>query len=220
MARRPSRTRHRLLIAFLGTVFLSSVIAGGAARAQSTSSSEQRRAAITRIIDGINSPDPATRVSTLDAATQSKDPVIRHIALSTAFANADTTVRMVALVDAFATAPSFVVQLVAGEKDHLNLARVSQGRFVLRPSHFNRSTNTFTVSTNYSALDQDNHPAQGPGEISGDRVSFSPPINKGFSPPYECQAVTQLEPTGSTLQGTLSCPGLNEHYTIKIDLLR
>ncbi len=178
------------------------------AQSQVGSNPAQRRAAITRIQNGINSPDSAVRLTTLEAAAQGKDPILRHVALSTAFANADSTLRYAALIDAIASAPSLVVEIVSQSTTRALIMHDTQGRFLLEPSHFDRSTNTFSVSTSAG---------KGAAVILGDRLSFTARVVR---PNIVCEGVTYLEPSDSYLKGTLNCPFNTEHYEIRISLLR
>ena len=197
-----------------------------ASAAEYTPSAAERRAQINRVLDGLNSPDPTTRIIMLEEATASKDGNIRRIALSTALASSDPDLRGAALVAAVRSAPMFVVELTATTGSDSVVRSGTGGGLEVRISRFDRSANTFRTSSRYAAGAINETGTASQGAISGDRLSFS--INL-FQLDYECSGVARLQGGTASLKGTMGCTRvrggyvyvdgpLRESYEIKIDV--
>ena len=183
-------------------------------------SAAERRAQITRVVDGINSPDPATRLVTLERAAASKDRNLRRVALSTAFASSDSDLRAAALTAAIANAQTFVVD-IADSRDGKNIVAQGTARSLeVRITSFDRATNAFRATSRYS------RGLSTRGDVSGDRISFEVMLSEIGLFGWHCSGVGRLQGGGATLQGSMSCnPGnvynaAPEMYEIKIEVLR
>jgi hypothetical protein len=216
-------TARRLLA--IVVVTLSVIVLQRAVVSAQSLSAAERRAQINRIIDGLNSADPATRIATLEQATRSKDLNLRHIALSTAFASSDGDLRSAALLAAVGSTPALAVEIVselpgAYGNTYRNVAQATGSVLEIRISNFQRDSGTFQVSSRFASANRlTNQPASG-GTVSGERISFSVPLN---TVGMQCVGSAQLQDTGSTLVGSMGCSTSNnitETYNIKIGVLR
>jgi hypothetical protein len=190
-----------------------------AAGAQQAGSAAQRRAQFNRVIDGLNSPDPATRLATLEQAVGGKDANLRRVALSTAFASSDTVLRSAALSAAIASASTFVAELSSAQGQGKRVLQATGGNLEVRIVRFDRATNTFMTSSRFTVA-ANGRASQ--GAVSGDRLSFSVALEQVF---FECTGIARLEGSGTAMKGTMSCTFLNntsdqEDYTITVDALR
>lgn len=220
-----SASRCLTWVVFAGFfIAFASVCAGSARAAEYVPSAAERRAQINRVIDALNSPDPTTRIITLEEATASKDANLRRIALSTAFASADPDLRGAALTAAVRLAPVFVVDIASGPA-----GEVRQGTgasFEVRINKFDRGTNTFRTSSRYSRNPNASYAGTpvnegaSQGAVTGDRISFSVDL---FQINYQCSGVARLQGGTTSLKGTMSCTIVSgyfktESYDIKIDV--
>ncbi|MEA2667039.1 MAG: hypothetical protein QOI11_3983 [Candidatus Eremiobacteraeota bacterium] len=185
---------------------------------QQTISPAERRAQINRVLDGLNSPDPTTRLVTLESAAAGSDANLRRIALSTAFASSDSVLRAAALTATLGTSATFVVDM-APVQGGQGVLQGTGGSFEVRVLRFNRATGSFESATRFAKRNETLVPF--PAAVSGDRISF----DAGFWFPNdltrECSGVARLESGGTTLKGTMGCTGTGEErYAIKIDILR
>ncbi|MEA2667040.1 MAG: hypothetical protein QOI11_3984 [Candidatus Eremiobacteraeota bacterium] len=208
-------------------LILSGVVFQRPASAQQTPSAAQRQAQINRVIDGLNSPDPAARLATLEQAVGGKDANLRRVALSTAFASSDGVLRSAALSAAVGSASSLVVEMSpSGQSQEGGALRATAGNLEFRIVRFDRTTNTFATSSRFAVDVFGNsgnaHASQ--GSVSGDRISFSVALTQVK---YECSGVARLQGSGTTMKGTMSCtyvlytpPPPSENYAITIDALR
>ncbi len=212
-------------------VFAALVLASGAlqepAFAQQPPSAAERRAQINRVIDGLNSPDPATRLATLEQAVARKDANLRRVALSTAFASSDNVLRSAALSAAIGSASTFVVEMdLSGQGGQGGAMRATSGNLEVRILRFDKATGTFATSSRYAkdVFGNGGNALASQGAVSGDRISFSVALPQVK---YECSGVARLQGSGSTMKGSMSCtyviyspPPPSEDYSITIDALR
>jgi hypothetical protein len=192
------------------------------ASAQQAASSAQRQAQINRVIDGLNSPDPAARLATLEQAVGSKDANLRRVALSTAFASSDVVLRSAALNAAIGSAATFVAEMTSpGQGTESGAMRATAGNLEVRIVHFDRATNTFATATRFGHSSANAAASAAQGALAGDRISFSAVLGQVE---YVCSGVARLSGSGTVMKGTMSCNrfygGPAENYSITIDALR
>ena len=71
----------------------------------------ERAQQLRRVIDGLNSPDPVTRLVTLEEAMGSDDANLKRMAIDTALSSSDKTLRAAAMNAALSDKPSFVIEI-------------------------------------------------------------------------------------------------------------
>ena len=187
------------------------------ARAQDSERAQQLR----RVIDGLNSPDPVTRLVTLEEAMGSDDANLKRMAIGTALSSSDQTLRASAMSAALSEKPSFVVEITGtseGRKHHIStILNGTGGRIEASIVQFDRSTGAFLLTSSHSRHDEDgSHITR--GAVSGDRISFDinirniHPSSKGY-----CRGSVRARDDTSVLIGRMSCA--NVPFSIEIDLL-
>lgn len=185
-------------------------------------SAADRRAQIGRVVDGLNSPDPATRLTTLEQALASTDRNLRNVAVTTAFASSDAVLRSAALGATIASAPTFVVDVdQSGQGGEPSAARAIGKSFEVRLVRFNRARNTFETSSG-SLTRAGEYSFRQQGAVAGDRLSFSVVLSQAAR---YCSGVARLD-VGAKLRGSMNCTrtdlggATQENYSITIDALR
>jgi len=183
------------------------------------SSIAHRKAAITRTISGISSPDPATRLATFEDAMAGSDANLKRVAMSAAFSSSDAVLRSAALRAWIHTTVSFVVRITATDPREQQFYTSSSSDpvaagFVVAIRPGVKGTDTFLAHTDYSKLIWNGDVLQRYGDVSGDRLSFS--VNMEMMPSNfnntretfnvtQCNSVATLQNTGATLSGTMTC---------------
>ncbi|MEH6809403.1 MAG: hypothetical protein V7651_11150 [Hyphomonas oceanitis] len=203
----------RLALFVLAACFVNS-----GATAQSSS---ERAAILERIVDGLNSPDPVSRLITLEGAFESKDQTIRRLAAQTALSSSDYNLRSASLEYLLASKPSYLVTLDRDSEHKNEVWDFVGGVIDVSVVGFAKGTGEFLAVSSHSALDRKNSTQiAGRGNLAGDRLSFAVNI-KGTtynSTLNECKAAGVLQPTGSIVSGSLICGP--ERYNFSMDVLR
>ncbi|MFT3997292.1 MAG: hypothetical protein QM667_07790 [Asticcacaulis sp.] len=206
------------------TTYLAACVAFGAALCLASpamaASAEERKVEITRALEGINSPDPATRLATLEDVAASKDSNLRRLVLTTAFASSDETLRGVALNVAMRYTRSFVVSFrELNKKSPSALFQSTNGQFDVYVQGFDADSGGFLVYNNFSAK-EDNRYVAGPGTVAGDRLSAN--VNMAFAGSLNCMIVARLNKGTALLTGTMACGNSNQgtEYAVEIQILR
>jgi|TARA_R110002051_G_scaffold273714_2_gene334378 hypothetical protein len=184
---------------------------GHVANAQAADRAQQMQ----RVVDGLNSPDPVTRMVTLEDALANGDKNLKQIAISTALASSDQTVRTAAVEAAFSQKPSFVIEFVAGPEGKMDYWESTGGSIEVQIKDFNKDTGTFMGTTPY-ATSRDKQRVYKLGAISGDRISFD--VSVGGFAGDNCRGSVSAKDGGTLMKGTMSCDDMP--YDIQVDLLR
>lgn len=193
----------------LGLVFaLSSMAAYGQAA--------DRAQQMQRVVDGINSPDPVTRMVTLEDALANGDKNLKRMAISTALASSDQTLRTAGVEAAFSQKPSFVIEFVSGVKDRMHFWDRSGGSIEVQVKDFDPATGGFLGTTPF-ADENDDQRVYKAGAISGDRISFDVSVYE-LSTLAFCRGSVSAKGGGTLLKGSMSCEEVP--YEIQVDLLR
>jgi len=186
----------------------------------------ERAEQMRRVIDGLNSADPVTRLITLEEALATKDKNITRIAIQTAMANADTTLRSAAIEGVFATKKVFTIDIKsAQDQKRAYVLEKSGGRVDLKIANFNQQTgdffgySSFSYQENIPNTNGKRRPKAYPGNFSGDRLTFTVNLYDLIS--GNCVGVVEANEGSSLLTGSMSCRGGTYGvYKIEIDILR
>ncbi len=200
---------------------LSILLGAGIAGAQESS----RVQVLQRVVDGLNSASPVTRIATLEDAMATGDANIQNLALQTAFASSDPVLQKAAARAAFSTKKSFIVNIEIKpdyKPDGYALGKMA-GKVEVYVDKFNPSTGEFQARSNFTALITEDgrtfYPTY-PGHFSGSRVSFTVDMKrvrntgKGI-----CRGAASVKAGDPVLVGTMSCEFYSGSYDITIDLL-
>lgn len=184
-----------------------------------------RAQVMNRIVDGINSPDPVTRLITLEQAMATKDKNLHRIALTAAFSSSDVALRTAAIEAVFASKATFSVELTgmaAGTKDPAFIEK-SGGRMDVWVRGFDPATGNFEARSNFSFWNNVTKDyAVLPGNLSGDRLSFSVNTNELGGGGSTCTGSAIAAGASALMNGSITCiyGQMRLTYTIKVDLLR
>lgn len=193
------------------------------AQAQSERAEQMRR-----VIDGLNSADPVTRIITLEEAISSNDKAIMRIAIQTAISSSDTTLRTMAVEGILSTKNSLTIELISYQDDRARyILDRSGGQIDLKIVDYDKNSGDFLTYSSFSAIRNiPNSSKRGPltnsANFSGDRLSFT--VNVGeiattFS--KNCVGIAQANDGSSVMSGQMSCDGgTNGVFGIEIDVLR
>lgn len=194
----------------LGLVFaLSSMSAYGQAA--------DRAQQMQRVVDGINSPDPVTRMVALEDALANGDKNLKRMAISTALASSDQTLRTAGVEAAFSQKNSFVIEFTSGVKDKMSYWEKSGGLIEVQIKDFDPNTGAFMGSTPFSTV-IDNQKVYLPGTVSGDRISFYVNVGDLYASRTTCKGSVSAKDGGTLMKGSMSCG--DYAYDIQVDLLR
>lgn len=173
-----------------------------------------------RLIDGMASPDPTTRMIALDEATNSQRPPVRRKAIELGLTSSDTDLRAMALAASFRTKANYnVVILPPAEGNYDALNRHLAGNLDLQISSFDPSTGDFfahssmSKSTNSRSGGPPTYEAR-PGNVSGVRVQLS--LSPRFGNYPQCDLVAELVDGSTMMAGTLRCLRHSNSITIAI----
>ena len=188
----------------------------GPTQAQDSERAQQLR----RVIEGLNSPDPVTRLVTLEEAMGSDDANLKRMAIGTALSSSDKTLRATAMTAALSEKPSFVIEITGASDDKGVTSAVldgTGGRLEATIVQFDRTTGAFLITSPHSRHDSSgSHITQ--GAVSGDRISFDINIRNIFSTNRGyCRGSARARDGSSVLTGRMSC--IEKPFTIEIDLL-
>ena len=187
------------------------------ARAQDSERTQQLR----RVIDGLNSPDPVTRLVTLEEAMGSDDANLKRMAIGTALSSSDKTLRATAMTAALSEKPSFVIEITGASDDTSVTPKVLEGtggRIEATILEFDAAAGSMLITSPHSrASDDGDHITR--GAVSGDRVSFDINIRNVFNHGTRgfCRGSARARDGSSILTGRMSC--VEKPFTIEIDLL-
>lgn len=205
----------KIILVSLVTTLISTT-----ANAQSERAEQMRR-----IIDGLNSADPVTRLITLEDAIATKDKNLKRIAIQTAMANADPTLRSAAIEGVFASKKTFTMDIKSAQQENRAFVLTkSGGQIDMKITNFESSSGDFLGYSSFS--DQENIPNTNKrrpktyvGNFSGDRLTFKIDIRQLH--PTTCIGTLQANEGSSLLTGNMSCDGGSDGvYKIEIDVLR
>lgn len=164
-----------------------------------------------RVIEGLNSADPVTRIITFEEAMARGDKNLERIALQKAFTSSDVTLRSTALETVMSTKTTFVME-VATQSNTVQSEQFmasTGGAINVQITDFDKATGDFFMHSNLSRRDRDRETREyslrrHKANFSGDRISFE--INLGSSDLDDtCKGTATLGPSGSALVGTMSC---------------
>lgn len=142
-------------------------------------SAAERQQQLSKLVEDINSPDPALRVATFEAAIASNDRTIRRMAIEQGLNSKDQIMRETALLRAMEGRRSMILDLSAtASPKPWEPAAIDAvgGRLEVYVFDFNASTGQFGSATPYSSGDLRNDVVffnTGSAAVSGDRISFS-----------------------------------------------
>lgn len=188
-----------------------------AVAAAAQAQSGERAQEMQRVVDGLNSPDPVTRMITLEDVMERGDRNIKRVAIAAALASSDHTLRTAGLEAAFSEKPSFVIEFVAGAEGYMHYWERSGGSIEVVVSDFNSDTGTFLGHTPFSER-KNGQIVKLPGTMSGDRISFNVDVKDLYTSGITCRGSVNARSGGTVMKGTMSC---NDHpYDIQVDLMR
>lgn len=175
-----------------------------------------------RILEGLNSPDPVVRLTTLEDVFASGDQSVKRLASQTALASSDYSLRSAALEQILADRSALVMKFSPTANSRREIAWEHTGGIIdLRLSQFDRSSGDFAVVSSHSAVDRaSKRPVAGQGNLYGDRLSLLVDIKGSTANSVidKCRAAGTLASSGSVISGEMICG--NEQYTFEIDVLR
>ena len=199
-----------LLVAFVSTT----------ANAQSERAEQMRR-----IIDGLNSADPVTRLITLEEALATDDKNLKRIAIQSAMANADATLRSAAIEGVFASKKTYTIDIKSAQQENrAYVLEKSGGQIDLKIENFEPSSGDFLGYSSFSYREgipntNKRRPQAHAGNFSGDRLTFK--INIYELVHSVCSGTLQASEGSSVLAGSMTCDGGRDGvYKIEIDILR
>ena len=191
----------------------------------SAAQTTDRAQVMNRIVDGINSPDPVTRMLTLERAMATKDKNLQRMALAAAFASSDLALRTAAIEAVFSLKTTFSVEftgMMPGTKDARFIEK-SGGRLDIWVRGFDANTGNFQAHSNFSYWNNITKDyTLSPGNLSGDRLSLSVNVYKLGSGGASCTGSVVAKDASTLMTGTLICESgsLEAAYTVQVDLLR
>lgn len=188
-----------------------------AVAAAAQAQSGERAQEMQRVVDGLNSPDPVTRMITLEDVMERGDRNLKRVAISTALGSSDQTLRTAGVEAAFSQKPSFVIEFVAGKEGYLRYWERSGGSIEVLISQFDADSGTFLAHTPYSRRENGQTVAF-PGALSGDRISFHVDISDLYLHGHACRGSVSARDGGTLMKGTMSCNDFP--YDIQVDLMR
>jgi len=203
----------KLLLGTLLTALISTT-----ANAQSERAEQMRR-----IIDGLNSADPVTRLITLEEALATNDKNLKRIAIQSAMANADTNLRSAAIEGVFATKSAYTIDIKSAQQENRSsVLTKSGGQIDLRIEKFDSNTGDFLGYSSFSYREKipntnKRRPQAFRGNFSGDRLNFK--INISDLLRTDCTGTLEAREGSSILSGNMTCAGYGV-YEIEIDILR
>jgi hypothetical protein len=170
---------------------------------------------IHRVINGMNSPDAATRLQTLRQAVRSGDTYLRNLALSMAFAASDNNLRSVALRDSLQTSPSFVVTIEGALPTADPISQATGRSIEINIQDASGGLGRFKVLSSVS-----NTP--GSVVVSGQTLTFNVALNKVLNADDFCSGTETMVPRRSVLKGRMHCQynhGLLGTFTGNYDIV-
>jgi len=197
------------------------------ATSQTFVSPADRQAQLSRVEDGLNSGDQATRISTLEAAVAANDPDLRQFALNQSIAQTkDPVLRGAAFRAIIGSAASFVVTLTKNFSSGFmtrggariqadGLAAATGGSFEVHIANFDRTSGTFRAYSSFSVNLGKLY--VGDGTISGQRLSFRVP-GYDYADVNACSGTVILSADRPVLVGSMACPAHQEAYSIEVNL--
>lgn len=218
---------------FVVAAFVLTLPPGPVIAQQSTP--DPREAQIDKVVNGLNSLDPGTRLAAFEEAMAGSDATLRRLALSTAFASSDADLRTIALDKAMASVTTFVVQITGTGTSSctgFNCKNAFQNglgsSFEVRMAHFDASAGTFDGWSSFSGREEtaasqrarasvwpqpspQYEPITHPGSVAGGRLSFEVDASDlggwtlGYRPEAHCSGVAQLEGGDAVLKGSMTC---------------
>ena len=207
------------------------IVAFGLAAFSAGAQDSDRAAQMRRVVEGLNSADPVTRIITFEDAMATKDKNIQRIALQTAFASSDLALRSAAMEGVMANKSALLIKIKTyAEENRRHVLKATEGQLNLRIAEFDAASGNFLTYSNVSYRERvpnssrnARRPIVHAGNFSGDRISFEVNIGGGGggSNSETCVGAASLGESGSVLTGTMSCSGGGRgRYGIEIDLLR
>lgn len=205
----------KLLLGTLLTALISTT-----ANAQSERAEQMRR-----IIDGLNSADPVTRLITLEEALATNDKNLKRIAIQSAMANADANLRSAAIEGVFGSKQSYTIDIKSSREENRSyLLDKSGGQIDLRIVNYKPETGDFLGYSSYSFMESvsgstKRRPKAFGGNFSGDRLNFK--IDTYNLHRSTCTGTLEASEGSSVLSGNMTCDGGGDGvYKIEIDILR
>lgn len=188
---------------------------------------QDRVAQLDRVTEGLNDPNPAVRIATLEEAVNSGDRALRQHALSQALASDDRNLRSSAVFAAFQTSSEVIIDFElqamsrAAEDEVQDFFLTTGGTLDVRLAEFEPTSGNFL---SYSSLSHNRNDeiTVHQGNISGDRASLvvdvSEALNGGTS---TCRITARGRAGDAQLFGSMGCDfrGAPAQYSITIDLL-
>ncbi|MDB5071411.1 MAG: hypothetical protein JWM87_2522 [Candidatus Eremiobacteraeota bacterium] len=168
-----------------------------------------------RVVKGMESKDPATRLKTLREAVRSGDTYLRSVALTKAFAGSDNNLRSVALGEALQTSASLVVSIEGPlpSADPISQAISRSIEITIQQPR--------TASTRFEVLSSISR-RTGSIAVSGQTVTFNVPADKVLNADDFCNGNETLVPGRSVLKGRMHCQynhGLVGTFTGNYDIV-
>ncbi len=204
----------KLLLGTLLTALISTT-----ANAQSERAEQMRR-----IIDGLNSADPVTRLITLEEALATNDKNLKRIAIQSAMANADANLRSAAIEGVFATKSAYTIDIKSAQQENRSsILTKSGGQIDLRIEKFDSNTGDFLGYSSFSYREKipntnKRRPQAFRGNFSGDRLNFKVSIYNLIQ--SDCTGTLEANEGSSILSGNMTCSRNQGVYKIEIDILR
>lgn len=187
----------------------------------------ERQAEINRVIDALNSPDPATRLAGLEDVFRRTDANLRKVAMEIALSSSDNVLRGAALEQALAASTHFNVRIISGMTPSHRFYETTGGSFVVQYRGFNTAEDGFVTFSVYSDIKNNNNGERIPqlerAFYRSSRMSFGINIERSANSAKSCQGFAKLEDGSPLLAGRLECHYSSgeiraEVYTIEIDV--
>lgn len=193
--------------------------------ATTANAQSERAEQMRRIIDGLNSADPVTRLITLEEALAANDKNLKRIAIQSAMANADANLRSAAIEGVFASKSAYTIDIKSAQNENRSyILTNSGGQIDIRIEQFDSNTGDFLGYSSFSYKEKipnstRRQPRAHKGNFSGDRLTFKLDINELHN--STCSGTLQSNEGSSLLTGNMTCDrGSDGVYKIEIDILR
>lgn len=220
----------------LAPIILSGVLcAGGAFSSKAAEQAggqakgtAERAAEINRVIDALNSPDPAVRLAGMEDVFARADGGLRKVAMQIALSSDDPVLRGSAVENFFAHSKHFNVNIVGSSTESQQMNSASGGWFTVRIENYDPKSGIFSSWSSHADERSDisgvKRLVMMPSDVRAGRVNFATDIGKLLvNRAGHCQGTAALDAGRPVMVGKLVCTikdynTIYEYYQIQIDL--
>lgn len=201
-------------------------------------SQAERQQQISKLIEDINGPDPAARISAYETAVSGTDRVLQRIAIQQGLSSSEQIIRESALKATFVDRGSLSLEVATlpqgATEPEIAAASAIGGNLGLLVSGFDATTGAFNVASPMGPAECSGSGPQykaQPANLSGDRISFSISLRRGCTSQPEwtfqvkdidgslfmraCNGAMRLDENG-TLAGSMSCQSRTTNFRFRI----